>query len=417
MLEWIRNRRYPLVLAVICAAVLSLGILLKPAKQQEEARISPADMERLQRRTVRKRLDDLASHFQYVGNEVSTYLVSLGNSAATGVIWNNQGWVLAAKPSSPLQDPINIATSKGETSPAAVVWRSREIPLIALKSPLGTVPPPMASPSELVPGAWLLVVAQRRDRPPFVVPAVYSGHRQAGCGLWDPQELQVNSPLPDDVLGAGVFTLDNVLAGMVIRCRQRLLIASVDDLQAALKTADSAGARVIDEFGLRLSPLDNSLKEHFSTGSGVLISEVWEDSAAANAGLAPGDIVIAIGGKPVSDEAAAEQALLAGYEGDIPLKLMRFGRAIDAKLPTHPAASDDDYAGITISREPAGVPVGDIKPNSPAESAGLRPGDVLLTIDGHILNPGSRYLALLQDDKGAFVVFRRDHRRIGVLLP
>jgi len=417
MLEWIRDRRYPLVLAVICGAVLSLGILLKPAKQQEEARISPADMERLQRRTVRKRLDDLASHFQYVGNEVSAYLVSLGSSAATGVIWNNQGWILAAKPSSPLQDPFNVATAKGETASATVVWRSREVPLIALKSSLAALPPGRTSPSELEPGAWLLVVAQRRDRPPFVVPAVYSGPRQASCGLWYPQELQVNSPLPDDVVGAGVFTLDNVLAGMVIRCQQRLLIASVDDLQSALKASDSASAHIIDEFGLRLSPLDDDLKDHFSTDGGVLISEVWEDSIAANAGLTPGDILVAIDGKPVSDEDSAEKALLAGYEGDIPLRLLRYGRAINAKLPTHPVASDDAYAGITIAHDSGGVPVGDIKPNSPAQNAGLRPGDVLLSIDGHTLSPDSRYLALLQDGKSAFVVVRRDHRTIGVLLP
>jgi serine protease Do len=58
-------------------------------------------------------------------------------------------------------------------------------------------------------------------------------------------------------------------------------------------------------FGLSLRPLTPELRQQLGTGQtqGVLVSEVAPGSAAARAGLRPGDVVTEAQGKPVTSPA------------------------------------------------------------------------------------------------------------------
>jgi carboxyl-terminal processing protease len=80
--------------------------------------------------------------------------------------------------------------------------------------------------------------------------------------------------------------------------------------------------------------------------------------------------------------------------------------------PSHPFAG----VGITVNPVPAGLSVQEVIPGSPADRAGLQPGDVITTVDGHVLARASsqRALSLIRGRPGSKVtlVVRRGSRRL-----
>jgi peroxiredoxin len=111
--------------------------------------------------------------------------------------------------------------------------------------------------------------------------------------------------------------------------------------------------------------------------------------------LGAGDLVLKIDGVDVSHLNPLSVASLLEdiYFRDVSVTVQRQGRTEEVNV--HAAQSrTDDYMmqfyqrfGIGMSiiaqKEPAAVKIGDLIPGSPADRAGLKPGDELLAVDGH----------------------------------
>lgn len=139
---------------------------------------------------------------------------------------------------------------------------------------------------------------------------------------------------------------------------------------------------------------------------GVIISEVIEDSPASQAGLRRGDVVIALNGEEVVSMPVFRTAIGHLEPGDrIDLDILRDGRrkSIEVELgerPGNPTVArggdqprDLDLGGFEVREltarwaerlglEPSteGVVVSSVDPASPAQRAGLQPGDLLLEV-------------------------------------
>jgi len=72
-------------------------------------------------------------------------------------------------------------------------------------------------------------------------------------------------------------------------------------------------------FGLSLRPLTPGLRQELGvdTASGVVIADVGNNSAAARAGLRPGDVVTEVNGKPVSDAGELANSLRKLEPGEV----------------------------------------------------------------------------------------------------
>lgn len=68
--------------------------------------------------------------------------------------------------------------------------------------------------------------------------------------------------------------------------------------------------------GVKLQPLGSQLAEYFGTRTGVLISEVFDDSPAAKAGLKAGDVVIKVDDKKVEEPCEFQKLVGKGEPGD-----------------------------------------------------------------------------------------------------
>ncbi|MCS6862918.1 MAG: PDZ domain-containing protein, partial [Abditibacteriales bacterium] len=122
----------------------------------------------------------------------------------------------------------------------------------------------------------------------------------------------------------------------------------------------------------------------------LVIDEIAAGSAAEREGLQIGDTLNKIDGKPLRTVEDLRQAIQSRRAGDIvQLNITRGGKSQDIKVilgaTSRPLRLGAQRAvlGVFIGEgdDNQGAPVQRVAPGSPAERAGLRPGDVLLKID------------------------------------
>ncbi|MGY6570697.1 MAG: Do family serine endopeptidase [Salinarimonas sp.] len=140
--------------------------------------------------------------------------------------------------------------------------------------------------------------------------------------------------------------------------------------------------------------------------SGVLVTNVVENSPADRAGLRRGDIIRAVDGRRIDDaDGFGYRFALAGVEGFTQIGILRGDRAMELDVPLMPPPEDPPRETLTIaSRTPLGgatvmnlspavaeeyqlqqglegVVVTEIDPRSIAASYGFRPGDIILEVN------------------------------------
>ena len=133
------------------------------------------------------------------------------------------------------------------------------------------------------------------------------------------------------------------------------------------------------QIGVGVTPLGPQLAEYFGVESGVMISEVRENSPAAKAGLKAGDIIVEIGGKPVKGQIDIIRVVNEKKEGDVTLTIVRDHNR--QTITVTPEASKDggfvfetdDENGLTPTPKPLQL-VRPLMPSTPlAAPAPMRP--------------------------------------------
>lgn len=143
---------------------------------------------------------------------------------------------------------------------------------------------------------------------------------------------------------------------------------------------------------------------------GAIVNEVTKGSPAEEAGLKPEDVVTSVDGRPVQDSSDLSRYVASRAPGStVKLRVLRDGseRDVTIKLGTFPdensARNDDDdsepegavHHGMTLRdltpdlaerlqmpRGGKGVVVMSVESGSAAEDAGLRNGDVIVSVNG-----------------------------------
>ena len=155
---------------------------------------------------------------------------------------------------------------------------------------------------------------------------------------------------------------------------------------------------------------------------GALIADVVKDSPAAQAGVKPGDVVVALNGKPVADNNQLTRDVGVVPPGQtVKLDVVRDGKekSFQAKLAPRPDETDQggrstsqgsgekeqgDLLGLQVEDltpqlarraqvDPGtkGVVVTDVAPDSPGSEAGFEPGDVIVEVHKQPINSVADY--------------------------
>jgi serine protease Do len=156
--------------------------------------------------------------------------------------------------------------------------------------------------------------------------------------------------------------------------------------------------------GIEVQSLDQALADsfHLSSPAGALVAKVEPDSAAARAGLKPGDVILKYNGDSI--EAAGQLSARVSMEppgAHATLDILRDGKSMTLTATIGSAkeltadnqggpASDATHLGLTVrpltsdEREQAGVPSGLVVEDAQgrAAEAGIQQGDVVLSVNG-----------------------------------
>jgi serine protease Do len=212
-------------------------------------------------------------------------------------------------------------------------------------------------------------------------------------------------------------------------------------INVALKVKDqivATGKAAHARLGVSVQDLSQALAASFgmSRPDGALVTAVTPDSAAATAGLMPGDVLREINGEAIAHSGDLSSRIGQASPGDVVrLKVwreksdrefsVRLGRVQEgaSAQAQRDAEVQPGQLGLTLrpmtraeqarAQLQGGLMIEDVA--GPSAQAGLMPGDVLLAINGvPVKSVEQVYLLMTKKPKGVALLIQRDGERIFV---
>ena len=200
-----------------------------------------------------------------------------------------------------------------------------------------------------------------------------------------------------------------------------------------VKTGKVAHSRL----GVEVQTLDQSLANSFklSSPNGALVAKVVPESAAAEAGIKVGDVILKFNGTSIVDAGSLSQHVGVATPGQkATIEIWRDGKTLDLTATIGNAATlaaADDSSGDSSQaklglalrplnpeeRQQAGVPGGLVVEDAQgrAAEAGIQPGDVVLSVDGTPVQSVAQLRKMVKDhDKQIALLIQRGDARLFV---
>ena len=140
--------------------------------------------------------------------------------------------------------------------------------------------------------------------------------------------------------------------------------------------------------GVRGTTLQPANSRPSARGQGLRVRSVWPGSPAAKAGLVPGDVVVALDGRPVEGREDFETALASVAPGRaLAIRYRRDGTERDARVTAERTPEDLGLdvlrreIGLVFKETRVGLMVASVVSRSPAATKGLERGDVVLAVN------------------------------------
>ena len=200
-----------------------------------------------------------------------------------------------------------------------------------------------------------------------------------------------------------------------------------------VKTGKVAHSRL----GVEVQTLDQSLANSFKLTSpnGALVAKVVPDSAAAEAGIKVGDVILKFNGASIVDAGSLSQRVGVAAPGEkASIEIWRDGKTLDltatignaaALAAADDAGGDSSQAKLGLAlrplspeeRQQAGVPGGLVVEDAQgrAAEAGIQQGDVVLSVDGTPVQSVAQLRKMVKDhDKQIALLIQRGDARLFV---
>ncbi len=197
--------------------------------------------------------------------------------------------------------------------------------------------------------------------------------------------------------------------------------------------------------GAGLQPMSDEVGSHFNVAKntkGVLIANIVKDGPADKSGLKTGDVVIGANDKPVSDPDELINFIgLAGPGAEVKLKILREGKEKFVTIKVGEWPEDEDVAFTSASREDdeakgggkksvlglslspldtklkkrfskieskSGLVVLNVEGDSPAARTGIRPGDLIISVNQKPVESLSEFEKNVKGSKSILIYLERE---------
>lgn len=335
----------------------------------------------------------------------------------SGFIVNSDGTIVTNNHVASAGNEFSIKLDDGTELPAKLIGHDPRTDLAVLKvSAQHPLPALQLGDSDHVrPGEWVVAVGNPFGLGGTATAGIISAlGRDIGAGPYD-QFLQIDAAINQGNSGGPLFTQD----GKVIGVNTAILSPSGGSIGIGFAIPSSLVKNVVNQLIADghvtrgyMGVESQALTADIATGLGIdadahgaLVASVQPDSPAAKAGVRDGDVIQSVGDHKINNPGELARTVADIKPGDsAKLAILRDGRDTPvtvtiASLPDDKATAQQDTAPsaeqigvalaplsseargqLNLAEGVKGAVIADIKPNSPAQLAGLREGDVLVGV-------------------------------------
>ena len=334
-------------------------------------------------------------------------------SLGSGVIISKDGYIVTNNHVVEHADTINVRLTDFEEYDAKIIGRDPKSDLALLKiTPKNSLPVATFGDSDKARvGDWVMAIGNPFGFDQTVTEGIVSGKgRSLGNGPYE-SFIQTDASINPGNSGGPLFNLK----GEVIGINTAIYSQSGGNIGIGFAIPASIAKNVISQLkehgsvvrgwlGVMIQPVTPELATQFKMARpiGALVGEVSPGSPAAKAGVKPGDIILEFNGKEITQMSVLPNLVAVTPVGSrAEITLSRNGALkklpiVIAKLneeqlaAAEPANNLNKRLGLGVQdltpqiaaslgiTDKHGVLVTGVEPNSPAEEAGLRKGDLIL---------------------------------------
>lgn len=353
---------------------------------------------------------------QQPGNGSKQVVHGLGS----GVIVSADGYILTNNHVIDDADTISIMTADNRKIPAKVIGKDPRTDIAVIKvEASGLKPIAIGDSDRLRVGEWVLAIGSpiRENLARTVTQGIVSAKGRANVGLADYEDfIQTDAAINPGNSGGALVNISGELVGINTAIASRT--GGFEGIGFAVPS--NMANKVLNELirkgkvsrgylGITIQDIDENLAKglQLRPHEGVLVGTVMDKGPAAKAGIMTGDVILEFNGRKVMSSVELRNAIAIQSPGaNAALLINRNGstRTINVRLEEQP----DKPAGATeqISKAESGVlgftaasldektaeqlrlkantrkvVVTAVQASSPAAMAGLRPGDIIISVD------------------------------------
>jgi serine protease Do len=361
-------------------------------------------------------------------------------SLGSGFIIDKEGYILTNNHVVEETEDIQVRLTDGSEFKAKVIGRDpkTDLALIRISSNSSLQPLDLGDSGKLEVGDWVLAIGSPFALGNTVTAGIVSAkYRRIGAGAYD-DFIQTDASInPGNSGGPLLNTSGEVIgintaifsqSGGSIGIGFAIPINMAKDLLPQLRK----GKVVRGWLGVTIQEITPALKNKLGLPSdeGALVSQVTPGGPAASAGIERGDVIISFNGSAIKNMHDLPFLVATTPVGKkVQVELIRKGekktfelQVGELKEETAKAAENEKepeaYLGMTVENitpkvageynlsETSGVVVTAIEPDTPADRAGLKPGDVILEMDQTEVKDSKQFDTRLHEyHKGDIVLF------------
>ncbi|MCD6569516.1 MAG: DegQ family serine endoprotease [Deltaproteobacteria bacterium] len=370
----------------------------------------------------------------------------LEKALGSGVIVSGDGYIITNHHVIGGADKVEVRLADGKVFEASIVGSDPKSDVAVIKIAAKDLPAiAIGNSSNLRIGTLVLAVGNPFGLNQTVTMGIISALGRSGLGITDYENfIQTDAAINPGNSGGALVNMKGELIGINTAILSRSggnvgigFAIPVNLAMNIMKSIINYGKVVRGWLGVTVQDITSKIAKamHLTSTRGVLVSGVVKDSPGDRGGIKRGDVIVEINSKPVTRSSELRFIVAEMQPGaSARFKVLRNGKAKTlniiigdlsrAKIVSNKFVVKDnkflagavigDITGVArerlnLSQDLEGVIVFKVEAYSPAASTGLRPGDVIMGINGrdiHSLEELEKVLSDISGHKISLKIFR-----------